>query len=566
MAECLRLSQLLQQQGRADDYPVAFRHGTTSTVDFAAFGRSVAAWRTAFAAQSGVRWALYSEDALEFAAALFGAWYAGKCAVLPPDILPATLKQLRTQVDGFAGAFPSQCKPLMPAAEIAQEAWHLLDETAEGVVIFTSGTSGQPEAIPKRLDQLFNEIETQAGLWRARWDGARILATVSHQHIYGLLFRVLLPLALGRPFDAYRLNFPEEIALFAAEAPAVLIASPAHLKRLPQHLDWAAARNHLRAVYSSGGPLSTEALQLCRNVLGQAPVEIYGSSETGGIAWRHRMDDAASFWHLFPGVTMQTEDETAVVHTPFLRTRAGYVLNDRVRQTASGFELLGRADRIVKIEEKRVSLTHIEQILLGSGLLAEVRVFVLPGERGALAAVAVPSAAGWAVLDAQGKLALNAALRAQLSDAVETVALPRRWRYVWALPVNAQGKTTEADLLAQFDARRPEGRLLSHDETQAVLQLEVADSLPYFDGHFPDAPILPGVAQIEWAIRFGRELFALPPHFLRMEAVKFQHIIQPGARIRLELGYNAERGSLSFKLLSASATHASGRIVFGGAA
>lgn len=562
MVEYLRLSQLLVH-GRVATHPVAFRPDAGGEMLFSDFCRAIAAWQQAFAAQPGMRWALYSENAAEFAAALFGAWHAGKCVVLPPDTLPATMAQLALQVEGFAGDFPAGYTPLRPDAGVESPAWQPLDETAEGVVIFTSGSSGQPEAIPKRLEQLFNEVEAQAGLWGNYWNDARVLATVSHQHIYGLLFRVLLPLALGRPFDTVRLNFPEEIAIAAAKAPSVLITSPAHLKRLPQHLAWEAAQTCLRAVYSSGGPLTTEAMQLSRSVLGSAPIEIFGSSETGGIAWRQRTDDIAMTWHLLPGVSMQVTGEDAVVQSPFLRNPTGYALNDRIRLTEQGFELLGRADRIVKIEEKRVSLNAIEQHLRASDLLDEVRVVVLPGDRAALGVVAVPTVAGWAIYDAQGKRALNAALRARLSEAVETVVVPRRWRYVWALPTNAQGKTVEADLLAQFDLRRPEARLLSRDASQAALMLEVAASLPYFDGHFSSAPILPGVTQIEWAIRFGRELFPLPPHFLRMEAIKFQHIIQPGGTVRLELVFNPERDNLSFKLLSASGTHASGRIVFG---
>ena len=75
--------------------------------------------------------------------------------------------------------------------------------------------------------------------------------------------------------------------------------------------------------------------------------------------------------------------------------------------------------------------------------------------------------------------------------------------------------------------------------------------------------ILPGVAQLDWAIRFGREAFVMPPRFLRMEALKFQQVLRPGARVTLSLEWLPEKGALQFRYQSAVGTHASGRVSFG---
>ncbi len=187
------------------------------------------------------------------------------------------------------------------------------------------------------------------------------------------------------------------------------------------------------------------------------------------------------------------------------------------------------------------------------------------GHRLTLAVVAVPTEAGWKLHEEGGKRALNQALKQQLSPRFEPSALPRRFRYVEGLPVNSQGKSPEALLAALFDPRRPRMRVLEHSAHHALLSLEASADSPYFEGHFPNEPILPGVTQLHWAIHFGRELFTLPPDFLRMEAVKFQRIIEPGTRLALELTWKKERGSLGFKLTSDAGTHASGRILFGGA-
>ena len=82
------------------------------------------------------------------------------------------------------------------------------------------------------------------------------------------------------------LPFAEDMQRASREQSAFCwVASPALLKRMGDNLDWPALRQ-VRRVFSSGGPLPAEAAQLLRERLGQWPTEIYGSSETGGIAWR----------------------------------------------------------------------------------------------------------------------------------------------------------------------------------------------------------------------------------------------------------------------------------------
>ncbi len=73
------------------------------------------------------------------------------------------------------------------------------------------------------------------------------------------------------------------------------------------------------------------------------------------------------------------------------------------------------------------------------------------------------------------------------------------------------------------------------------LELEVPATLAWFAGHFPDHPILPGVAQIGWAISFAREHFDFPADPPRIERIKFQNPIHPGDQVTLELLRDAER-------------------------
>ncbi|RXZ36909.1 AMP-binding protein [Oxalobacteraceae bacterium CAVE-383] len=586
-------------------------------VDADDFHARIAAWRQLLTDRPGCRFALFLEDSLEFGAALYGAWLAGKTIYLPGDALPATCAALSMTVDGFLGDFEPVWSPLSPLSPLpslssppALEAAALpppafrLPADFEGLVVYTSGSSGQAQAIPKRLSQLAAEVTTLERLFGARLGEADVLATVSHQHIYGLLFKVLWPLAAQRIVHAGSAVFLEELLPWMQSRPCALVSSPAHLTRFPDSAALPAATDapHLRAVFSSGGPLPAAAAEAAAALFGSAPIEIYGSSETGGIAWR----SGAERWSAMPGVQWRLGSEhenendsgghadidggaagTGVleVRSAHLRDTQWLRMADRAAAigdadslgNAPHFILLGRTDRIVKLAEKRISLDAIERRLGASPLVATVRVMLhtpAPGAksmRAGIAAFIVLSASGRAELEAAGKPALNRQLKIALAGAVPAIALPRRWRYLDALPQNAQGKTTQAELLALLAPPHPPPpprpilpgiSLLRQDVYNVLLALRIDADLLYFDGHFDGTPVLPGVAQLNWAITLGRRYFRLPPVFAAVHALKFQQIIAPGSSIMLELQHEPSKGALHFRLYSDAGPHASGRIVF----
>jgi 3-hydroxymyristoyl/3-hydroxydecanoyl-(acyl carrier protein) dehydratase len=94
------------------------------------------------------------------------------------------------------------------------------------------------------------------------------------------------------------------------------------------------------------------------------------------------------------------------------------------------------------------------------------------------------------------------------------------------------------------------------------LALEVTTDLAAFDGHFPDTPILPAVAQIDWAVRIARNEFELPPHFKGLRALKFLAIVQPPVELTLDLARAADGRSVAFTYLRRGTACASGRIEF----
>jgi len=509
------------------------------------------------------RLALHLEDAGDLAIALLGAWRAGVTVLLPADLQPATRQRLADQADLWltdqAGdsALAELLGEALPAAPLDLDQCRLL--------LCTSGSSGEPKLIEKRLRQLANEVEVLEAQWGAELGQACIIGSVAAQHIYGLLFRVLWPLCAGRPLLRKALPFPEDIQLASREqADFCLVASPALLKRMGDNLDWPAL-SRVRRVFSSGGPLPAEAAQQLQQRLDQAPTEIYGSSETGGIAWRQ----GGSLWQPFAGVELSQDEQGALrIASPCLPPGHVEQTADAARIQADGrFELLGRLDRIVKLEEKRISLPMLESALSEHPFVSEARLSVIEDNRAFLAALVALSDAGLHALRNQGRRALTQALRKHLAQYCETLALPRRWRLVRQMPCNAQGKLPQAQLEALLRAPRcltPERLGERQEDDQWHLELGVPVDLAHFSGHFPQTPVLPGVVQIDWAISLARQLIEnLPPRFQGMEVLKFQQLARPGDRLQLTLRFDAQRSKLHFSYRNGDAPCSSGRILLG---
>ena len=442
------------------------------------------------------------------------------------------------------------------------------------MTLFTSGSSGQAKAITKSLQQLQTEIETLENYWGQQLGQADVLSTVSHQHIYGLLFRVLWPLTSGRCFYSEMYLSPEPLLKVSNTLSAYWVASPAQLKRLDELTPWQDI-SHLLAIFSSGGMLPTESAKQIYKCSNHKVLEIYGSTETGGIAWRQSVDD--ELWQSFDGINISVDDEGISRLTSPLMERssierlsieqAPFILDDRIQLAKNGhFALLGRLDRIVKVEEKRLSLDQLEQTLNAFDWIQQSYTLLLADKRDKIAAVLVLTETGKAFLQQQGRGELIKTLRKQLMQGFESVVLPRKWLFIQSLPLTVQGKINRellVQLLSQDTTRFPQILVCDYQDEAVDLQLRVPPGLVYFSGHFPEQPILPGVTQLAWVEQFGKLFFNIGLPFLRMEVIKFKKIIRPGDIIQMKLHWKADSNKLYFELNSVSDSHSSGRMVYG---
>ncbi|MDR1994335.1 AMP-binding protein [Azonexus sp.] len=517
-------------------------------------------------AQGARRAGLWFEDAAELACALLACWCADVQAVLPPDSLPATCTSLNEHVDlWLSDTF------LPPAAKRRTDLHALqrhvpldarvLDADKGGVLLLTSGSSGQPKHIVKTWTQLSEEVRSIEQQWPNQGDSTiTVLGSVSVQHMYGLPFRLLWPLCSGRPIVRKQLAYPEDIQRASlAHAPCVWISSPALLRRFGEHLNRLALRDGVMQIFSSGGPLPPEAAEAFQQLLGLRPTEIYGSSETGAVAWRQGNSPWTPFSRVRVGVNA---DQALWVESPWL-AQAREQTRDAVEFAGQGFQLLGRLDRIAKIEEKRIALPALERHLLQHPWVGDAHVDKRDDTTRLTALIAL-TPLGLHVLRNQGRRQVSLALQKHLMGQFMSVAIPRSWRLFGKLPRNAQDKLTRS-VFENLSGPRPTSPIIRELPAQGDENLRCAIEVPldlaYFSGHFPGVPVVPGVAQIGWAVDIARQKLFPDLQCRGMEVLKFQKLLRPGDTAELSLRWNAGNAKLYFAYTLKDEPCSSGRII-----
>lgn len=103
---------------------------------------------------------------------------------------------------------------------------------------------------------------------------------------------------------------------------------------------------------------------------------------------------------------------------------------------------------------------------------------------------------------------------------------------------------------------------IEKSDDSLVLSLTISSDIYYFLGHFPQAPILPGVTQVHWALHFAQQYFDKNiSDYLSVDALKFQVIISPEYQVKLTLT-KMKNNKISFNYSSSHGTHSSGRVVY----
>ncbi len=517
---------------------------------------------------------VFEGDRYAMAAALLGAFQAGHAVALPPSTRRESVLSVNERPDTVAivhdmgAGIPLRVDELL-RAELSHEPARAPSLPPRDAVatLFTSGSTAEMRAWPKSASQLLGEATLQGELFGIG-QGSRVVGTVSPGHIYGLLWTVLLPLCRGGAFLRETPLHGEAIARTVSEHRAdVLVSVPVHLRSLGA-VD-AGPLGSLRRVFSSAGPLPREDADAFTARHGLGVIEILGSTETGGIAYRERRADDR--FRPLPGIDVSVDaDGALLVDSPFLdaalprpyRTADLALLHDD-----GSFEHRGRTDGVVKVGGRRVSISEMEARLARHPGVRDAAVVAVPalGGRGhqLLAVVVAPSCS-------------VQELKGALLERFEASSLPRRILRVDALPRESNGKLTRARLLRLFGLRAdgepinwslgwasPEraqdGAVVRHE-----FAVEVPEDYGWFEGHFPGYPILAGAVQLkELVLPAVENAFPGLGAVKEMTGIKFTGRIVPGDRVSVQVTREGDRSVVDFVVRKPAEVCSTGRLVFG---
>jgi len=345
--------------------------------------------------------------------------------------------------------------------------------------------------------------------------------------MFGLEATVMLPWHAGIPVHVDTPLLPADVqcALRQCGRPSWWITTPVHL-RAPLQAPTAFAG--IAGVLTSTTSLPP-ALAAAAETAWQVPVlEIYGSTETGALGIRRTA--CASTWTPLAGVRLWHEGTGEERSTWAAGTHVGarVQLDDAIDLQADGrFLWLGRSNDLVKVGGRRASLSALTRALLDVPGV-EDGVYVAPVETDSatssdesnparrLTAVYVA-----ATLPPQDVLS---ALRARIDPAF----LPRPLYRVAALPRNALGKLPQAALATLLAKCASETRYAGRTKSRpGNARMVVPADHPALPGHFPAAPIVPGVvilARVQATLRAQLPQIELGA----LLNVRFHAPLQPG--------------------------------------
>ncbi|MBQ6905037.1 MAG: acyl-CoA synthetase, partial [Spirochaetia bacterium] len=429
------------------------------------------------------------------------------------------------------------------------EEFPAIDAAETKIHMYTSGSTGHPKAVLQRMKEFEEDNAFIMSKWGDEFYKRIVCSCVNQHHIYGLLFSVVLPFASGVPFRRNRITIPAEFKDLT-DTSYMIVAVPAFLKRT---IEGETASFGLKSpfIFTSGGVLTPDVAKKTDEIMGFWPVEVYGSTETSGIAWRQSKNGLE--WTPFDNAEItQNADGCLIIRSPYISDPAGFETADLVEIFPDGrFLLKGRSDSIVKIEEKRISVTEVENRLNQNPYVKDSCVIAMADRRQYLAAAVVLSAAGVEKFAGTEKFEINQYFRNYLAGFFEAVVLPRKWRYLDAIPQNAMGKRKKDEIKALFEKKIDDIHGISfavkeQEENKVAVTFAAPESCDFYDGHFPERKFLPAVAQFHIAVKVAEQYFKVEIPLVETRRIKFSHPILPEKAMVLTITCEGSRLQFSY--------------------
>ena len=436
-----------------------------------------------------------------------------------------------------------------------------INPTAD-IHFYTSGSTGKPKIIEKKFSHLEREVEELFACFGEDITDSLFLTSVFHYHVYGFLFYVLLPFAVQCPIFSNRINYLETCAGFSSWKKITFVSSPAFLKRivkipLTPSTQW--------TVFSSAGALDAAGSSNCADIFGTEAIEIYGSTETGGIAWRKQKTNP--LWRPFPCVSISAApDNTFTARSPYFDgTVTG---GDLIACTDEGlFTLLGRVDSTVKIEGRRIDLKDIDAKLSALSDCADCHtIYHKTNHREqTVSFIVLKKDTPLYTLYLEDEQAAKKHIQDYLYTYFDKTLAPRKIYILDAIPKNAMGKINHGQLESLLNRAAPyeytaQPICFTDGHYSVKIDISFPETSFFFRGHFDGFPLVPAVAQIKTAFDISKKLFSHPLYIKTAKKLKYTNMIHPGIPLILSLDFFPQGKKLSFSFSDADKTYSSGTL------
>ena len=127
------------------------------------------------------------------------------------------------------------------------------------------------------------------------------------------------------------------------------------------------------------------------------------------------------------------------------------------------------------------------------------------------------------------------------------------------LPGEVVCECNEASVPFEGSGRSPVVLDVEAGERFRHYTLRVPQNLRYLDGHFPGFPVVPAVAQLQWAMDGARDLLDREPILYAIEALKFTGLLRPDQVFDLRVDLALSGDAVTFRLWHGNQVYSSGR-------
>ena len=104
--------------------------------------------------------------------------------------------------------------------------------------------------------------------------------------------------------------------------------------------------------------------------------------------------------------------------------------------------------------------------------------------------------------------------------------------------------------------------VVEQTENSVAVLIELHHDQFFFRGHFDSQPILPGVAQLHWAIEAAQRFLAVRGPFRSVRNLKFRRVLVPPNTVRLSLSRLATAGEFRFSYSIGAQEYSTGQLRF----